>query len=107
MDPALPAEQMAVADSHGFEVRVSSYAQQLSNLLRENPWAFWQKRFWTYGHWARRDSELQKILARTYGLLHEYSVATPAAKAQATVPPEVAAPAGSRLRSAADPIPPR
>ncbi|HET7218005.1 MAG TPA: hypothetical protein VFJ02_08145, partial [Vicinamibacterales bacterium] len=38
---------------------------------RENPWAFWKKSWWTYAHWARRDSELQKVLARTYGLLHE------------------------------------
>jgi hypothetical protein len=71
MDRGLPADQIAVAGSRGFEICVSSYAQQLSILLRENPWAFWKKRFWTYGHWARRDSELQKILARIYGVLHE------------------------------------
>ena len=61
----------SAADSHDFEQLVSCYAQQLSALLTENPWAFWTRRWWTFAHWARRDSELQKILARIHGLLHE------------------------------------
>lgn len=54
-----------------FERCVRSYYQQVDGLLRESPWAFWKRGFWTHGHWARRDSELQKILARIGGLLDE------------------------------------
>jgi hypothetical protein len=71
MSRELHADQITRAASQDFERGVSSYAQQLSLLIRENPWAFWKKRWWTYAHWARRDSELQKILARIYGVLHE------------------------------------
>lgn len=71
MSRGLHAERFAGADLPEFEQRVASYAHQLGILLRENPWAFWNKKWWTYAHWARRDSELQKILARIYGLLHE------------------------------------
>ena len=71
MSRGLHADQTVLPDSHEFEQRVSACAQQLSTLLRENPWVFWTKRSWTYAHWARRDSELQKTLARIYGLLDE------------------------------------
>lgn len=71
MHAGLPVGAMAGSDSQDFEQLVISYAQQLSLLLTENPWAFWTKAFWAYGHWARRDSELRKILARIYGLLDE------------------------------------
>ena len=71
MNSELPTEQMGRADSQGFEQHVTSYAQQLGILLRENPWTLWQGGFKTYGYWARRDPELQKTLARIYGLLHD------------------------------------
>ncbi|HET7218085.1 MAG TPA: hypothetical protein VFJ02_08550, partial [Vicinamibacterales bacterium] len=71
MSSGFPRDPVALAHPPGFDQRIGSYAQQLSVLLRENPWAFWKKSWWTYAHWARRDSELQKVLARTYGLLHE------------------------------------
>lgn len=71
MSSGLPTDNIAGADSHGFEQRVTSYAQQLSILLREDSGAFGKKGFRIHGHWARRDPELQKILARTYGLMDE------------------------------------
>ena len=67
----LPVDPTAGSDPLVFEQRLISYSQRLSLLLTENPWAFWTKQFWTYGHWARRDSELQKILVRISDLLDE------------------------------------
>ena len=71
MHTGLPVGPMDGVDSQDFEQRVVAYAQDVSLLLTENPWAFWTKEFWTYGYWARRDSELRKILARIYSLLDE------------------------------------
>ena len=71
MHVGLPVDTTADCDSQSLEHRLVSYSHQLSVLLTENPWAFWTKKFWTYGHWARRDSELQKVLARIYALLDE------------------------------------
>lgn len=60
-----------MADPQAFEQSVRAYSRQVSVLLTENPWAFWKRGFWTYGHWSRRDPELQKTLARLYGMLDE------------------------------------
>lgn len=69
--PLVRVEAAGRADSRGFEDRLRCYSGQVGLLLTENPWAFWRKGFWTYGHWARRDPELRKILARINGLLDE------------------------------------
>jgi len=50
---------------------VRSYFERVGLLLTENPYAFWRRGFWTYGHWTRRDSELQKTLTRICSLLDE------------------------------------
>ena len=71
MHSGLPVGPLAVVDSSALEQHVGSYAEQLSVLLTENPWALWTREFWSYGHWARRDAELRKVLARIYGLLDE------------------------------------
>ena len=47
MYSGLSADHIAGVDPLQFEQRVSSYAQQRSILLRENPWAFWKRDFWT------------------------------------------------------------
>jgi len=54
-----------------FAERLASYSRQLGELLTESRWAFWRRSLWTYGHWARRDPELQKILARLYAATDE------------------------------------
>jgi hypothetical protein len=65
------ADQISNFDSLALDERVTHYRQQLGALFRENPWAVWTSKFWTYGSWARHDPELQKMLARTYALLDE------------------------------------
>jgi hypothetical protein len=62
---------IAAVDKNSFKQFVSDYARQLNSLLTGGFWTPWRSAFWTHGHWARRDAELQKILARTYGLLHD------------------------------------
>jgi hypothetical protein len=67
----VPTEPAGGAASRDFAEWARTYLHALSRVLTENRGVFWKRSFWTRGHWARRDSELQKILARFGGLLDE------------------------------------
>jgi len=55
-----------VGNSTEFDDCIAGYSRQLGTLLMESPWSVR-----TQAAWARRDPELQKILARLYGALQE------------------------------------
>jgi hypothetical protein len=57
--------------SNGFEENLVSFRKELGEVLAENRRAFWRASFWEYGHWARGDPELRKILSHLYAATGE------------------------------------